>query len=49
MFKNGFRKGCMFWEKLGLIGTCSLSDWLNKEELYINYKEKLMDEEGNMV
>lgn len=38
MFKKGLRSDCMFCEKLGLEKTYNLGDFLNKAQLYINYK-----------
>lgn len=40
---------CMFWEKLGLWGACSLSDMLNRAQIYINYKEDLLAKENTYI
>lgn len=36
----------VFLEKLGLWGACSLSDMLNRAQIYINYKEDLLAKEN---
>lgn len=39
IFKKGLRLELMFWEKIGLEGTCSLSDLLNRVEPYMNWEK----------
>lgn len=45
IFKQGLRLDYML-KQLGLEGTCSLIDLLNRDQPYFNYEEELLVEEN---
>lgn len=46
IFKQGLRPYCMFREKLGFKRACSLSDFLNRVQPYMNQEVDTLDDES---